>query len=218
MTVRLYVLALVFVAATGVIAKATKSEPVSIRNSFVSFPMTIDAWNGRPGEPFDPKILKVLGVDEYLNMVYSKAADAPIGLYVGYYKSQREGDTMHSPLNCLPGAGWAPESQSYLTIPVSTSPGAAPEPITVNRYLIRKGADRQLVLYWYQSHGRVVASEYSSKVFMVLDAIRTSRTDGALVRVITPAQDEDPGAVQAEKRAVGFIQGMVPVLRGYLPS
>ena len=134
-------------------------------------------------------------MDEYLNLVYSKTADLPIGLYIGYYKSQREGDTMHSPLNCLPGAGWAPESQSYLTIPVSTSPGAAPQPITVNRYLIRKGADRQLVLYWYQSHGRVVASEYSSKIFMVLDAIRTNRTDGALVRVITPVLDEDAGAV-----------------------
>jgi EpsI family protein len=218
MTVRLYVLALVFVTATGVIARATKSEPVPIRNSFVSFPMTVDNWSGRPGAPFDPKILKVLGVDEYVNVDYSRAADLPIGLYIGYYKSQREGDTMHSPLNCLPGSGWAPESQSYLTIPVSTSPGAAQQPITVNRYLIRKGADRLLVLYWYQSHGRVVASEYSSKVFMVLDAIRTNRTDGALVRVITPVRDEDAGAVQAEKRVVGFVQGMVPVLRDYLPS
>ena len=218
MTVRLYVLALVFVVATGVIARATKSEPVSIRNSFVSFPMTVNTWRGRQGEPFDPKVLKVLGVDEYLNLEYSRTADLPIGLYIGYYKSQREGDTMHSPLNCLPGAGWAPESQSYLTIPVSTSPGAAPQPITVNRYLIRKGTDRLLVLYWYQSHGRVVASEYSSKIFMVLDAIRTNRTDGALVRVITPVLDGDAGAAQAEKRTVGFIQGMVPTLREYLPS
>jgi EpsI family protein len=218
MTVRLYVLALVFVVATGVIARATKSEPVSIRNSFATFPMTVNTWRGRPGEPFDPKVLKVLGVDEYVNLEYSRPADIPIGLYIGYYKSQREGDTMHSPLNCLPGAGWAPESQSYLTIPVSTSPGAAPQPITVNRYLIRKGADRLLVLYWYQSHGRVVASEYSSKIYMVLDAIRTNRTDGALVRVITPVRDEDAGAAQAEKRAVGFIQGMVPTLREYLPS
>jgi EpsI family protein len=218
MTVRLYALALVFLSATGVITQATKSEPVAIRNSFVSFPMAIDSWHGRPGEPFDPTVLKVLGVDEYLNRLYTKPADLPLGLYIGYYKSQREGDTMHSPLNCLPGAGWAPESQAYLTIPVATSPGAAPQPITVNRYLIRKGADRQLVLYWYQSHGRVVASEYTSKVFMVLDAIRTNRTDAALIRVITPATDDDPGAVQAEKRAVAFIQGMAPLLREYLPS
>ena len=201
MTVRLYTLALVFVLATGAIARATKSEPVPIRTSFVTFPTAIAGWNGIPGQPFDPKILQVLGVDEYANLTYLHREQLPIGLYIGYYKSQREGDTMHSPLNCLPGAGWAPESKSYLTIPVTGADGAT-RSISVNRYVIRKGLDRQLVLYWYQSHGRVVAS----------------RTDAALVRVITPVPEDDIDAVKAEQRAVEFIKGMVPVLGEYLPS
>jgi EpsI family protein len=217
MTVRLYALALTFVIATGAIARATKSEPVPIRSSFVTFPTTIAGWNGMPAEPFDPKILQVLGVDEYVNLNYMQRQQLPIGLYVGYYKSQREGDTMHSPLNCLPGAGWAPESKSYLTIPVTGNDGL-PQTISVNRYVIRKGLDRELVLYWYQSHGRVVASEYESKIHMVLDAIRLNRTDAALVRVITPVPEDDVDAAKAEQRGVEFIKGMVPILREYLPS
>ena len=220
MTVRLFVLSATFVAATALIARATVSEPVPVRQSFASFPTMISGWQGHAGEPFDPKILAVLGVDEYVNLYFTKAAQPPIGLYVGYYQSQREGDTMHSPMNCLPGAGWEPESQGRLTIPVTTSrmAGGVEQPITVNRYVIRKGIDRQLVLYWYQSHGRVVASEYTSKVYMVLDAMRTNRTDAALVRVITPLPEDPAGQAAAEARAVEFVKGMAPALADHLPS
>jgi EpsI family protein len=217
---RLVVLAIVFIAATVFIARATQSEPVPIRKSFETFPGQIAGWTGRPGPPFDPRVLKVLGVDEYLNLTYVKPAQLPIGVYVGYYRSQREGDTMHSPLNCLPGAGWEPESKTTLTIPVMNSLSADAEErnIVVNRYLIRKGVDRELVIYWYQSHDRVIASEYASRVHMVLDAARTNRTDAAMVRVITPVPD-DPGAeAAAEARAAEFVTKMFPVLHDYLPS
>jgi EpsI family protein len=217
---RFAVLTATFVLAIGLIGRVTRSEPVPIRNSFATFPNQIGDWQGRAGQPFDPKILAVLGVDEYVNLAFSKTAQLPLGLYIGYYRSQREGDTMHSPLNCLPGAGWEPESRRTLTIPVSLSknPIAERQDITVNRYLIRKGVERQLVIYWYQSHGRFVASEYASKVYMVLDAVRTNRTDAALVRVVTPVSDDPAGEAAAEARAVDFVKGMVPVLRDYLPS
>ena len=219
MTVRLFVLCVTFVAATTLIARATVSEPVPVRQSFATFPTTISGWQGHRGEPFEKQILEVLGVDEYVNLYFTKAAQPPIGLYVGYYQSQREGDTMHSPMNCLPGAGWEPEAKGTLTIPVRATAMAASEtPITVNRYVIRKGIDRQLVLYWYQSHGRVVASEYTSKVYMVLDAMRTNRTDAALVRVITPLPEDPAGQAAAEARAIEFVKGMAPSLHDYLPS
>ena len=218
MTVRLFVLSATFVAATTLIARATVSEPVPVRQSFATFPTTISGWEGHPGVPFDPKILAVLGVDEYVNLYFTKKAQPSIGLYVGYYQSQREGDTMHSPMNCLPGAGWEPEAKGTLTIPVRASMADASErPITVNRYIIRKGIDRQLVLYWYQSHGRVVASEYTSKIYMVLDAMRTNRTDAALVRVITPLPEDAAGQAAAEARAIEFVKGMAPSLPDYLP-
>jgi EpsI family protein len=220
MTSRLLVLTATFVLATTLIARATRSEPVPIRQSFVTFPHDIVGWQGRQGEPFAKSILAVLGVDEYVNLFFTKTSEPAIGLYIGYYQSQREGDTMHSPMNCLPGAGWEPVAKGRLNIPVRTSasPSAPEQTISVNRYLIQKGVERQLVVYWYQSHGRVVASEYTSKIYMVLDAMRTSRTDAALVRVITPVPDDPAGEAAGEARAVEFIKGMVPILHDYLPS
>jgi EpsI family protein len=88
-------------------------------------------------------------------------------------------------------------------------------PITINRYLVQKGLDRQVVLYWYQSHGRVVASEYWGKIYLVLDAIRTNRTDGALVRLVSPVITTE---AEAEARAIEFAQAVYPLLGRYLPS
>ena len=102
---------------------------------------------------------------------------------------------MHSPLNCLPGAGWLPVRQDRTTIQVRTS--GTTRDIEVNNFVIEKGLDRQAVLYWYQSHGRVVASEYWGKVYTVLDAMRHNRTDGSLVRVVVPVAGPGP---EAERR------------------
>jgi EpsI family protein len=139
-------------------------------------------------------------------------------LYIGYYESQRQGDTIHSPLNCLPGSGWEPVSKSYVSIPVEAGSHASAN-ILVNQYVIQKGLDRQVVLYWYQSHGRVVANEYRSKIFMVYDAVRLNRSDAALVRVVSPVIGGDPGAeARAGDRAVAFVKTMFPLLDRYLPS
>ena len=91
-----------------------------------------------------------------------------------------------------------------------------PSPLTVNRYVIAKGLDRQLVLYWYQSHGRVVASEYAAKFYLVADSIRMNRSDGALVRVVTSI---NPGETEiaAENHAVAFTESSLPVLDSYIP-
>jgi EpsI family protein len=125
---------------------------------------------------------------------------------------------MHSPLNCLPGAGWEPVSKAPLSVAVPGASPDAPDPeIVINRYVIQKGIDRELVLYWYQSHGRVVASEYWGKFYLVRDAVRLNRTDGALVRVIAPIVGDD-GEGRAEATAVQFIQTLFPALSGYLPD
>jgi EpsI family protein len=220
MIARLVIVSLVFLLSAGGIARATKTEQIPIRKSLTGFPMQLGDWNGRNAGAFDQKILAVLGVDDYVNLVYGRTAQAPIGLYVGYYESQRQGDAIHSPLNCLPGAGWEPVSKGDLPIAVSESNASpATRTIVVNRYVIRKGVDQQLVLYWYQSGSRVVASEYTSKVLMVWDAIRRNRTDAALVRVIAPVNPQDPdGEAAAERRASDFVKAMFPVLGEYLPS
>jgi len=218
---RLAVLFVCFVAGAGLVARAERPEPVPGRTSFGSFPMQLEDWRGVQEPPFDANVLAVLGVDDYLTRAYFKPDRAGVGLYIGYYGSQRQGDTMHSPLNCLPGSGWEPVSKSYLPISMPAASSDAPHgsnpEVVVNRYVVQKGLDRQLVLYWYQSHGRVVASEYWGKFYLIRDAVRLNRTDGALVRVIAPINGDD-GDSSAERTAVGFVKAVFPALSAYLPA
>jgi len=211
--VRTAALCLCLVAATVVITRASKSEPTLPREPFESLPMSIDSFTGRRSANLDPKVLEVLGVEEYVNRVYrSSQAGLPLGLYLGYWASQREGDTIHSPMNCLPGSGWQPVQTSRVSVPFAGS-GAE-----LNRVVVEKSGERLLVFYWYQSHGRVIASEYVSKIHMVLDAIRTNRTDAAMVRVVVPIPLNDPAAeAAAETEALTFVRGLLPLLERHLP-
>jgi EpsI family protein len=195
-------------------ANARESEVPIGRTVFASFPMTLDGWRAVNDPPMEPEILKVLGVDDYLSRAYYKPDGSVIGLYMGYYGSQRQGDTIHSPLNCLPGAGWEAVSEGRTTIANAGGPGVD---ITVNRYVVQKGLERQMVLYWYQSHGRVVASEYTSRLLLIHDAIRLNRTDGSMVRVISPIAVGTDGAA-AEALATEFVRSIFPRLPEYIPS
>jgi EpsI family protein len=209
-------LCLVMAATTLFLANARRSEVAVTRTLFATFPMQLGAWQGIVDPPMDEAVLAVLGVDDYLSRIYYKRDGAAVGLYMGFYGSQRQGDTIHSPLNCLPGAGWEPVSQGRLQIANADGQG---RDITVNRYIVQKGLDRQLVLYWYQSHGRVVASEYTSKLYLLHDAIRLNRTDGSMVRVIAPIKigETDNGAA-AERLAEEFVRVIFPLLPAYLPQ
>lgn len=217
MRTRLLVLSALFLVGATFAARATDAEQVPLRQPLATMSRQIGPWIGRDEPQLSSDIVAVLGVDEYINRAYADPSGripAPVSVYVGYYKSQREGDTIHSPLNCIPGSGWEPVRSSRPEISV---PGAA-SPITVNRLLIEKGIDRQVVVYWYQAHGRVVASEYWSKLFMMYDAVRLNRSDAALVRVISPVlpSEQDPSA--AEGRVTQFVQQLFPRLNAHLPS
>lgn len=211
MVARMVIVALCLGCGSAVLTSRSQSELVPIRESFDVFPMEISTWRGERAPDLDEAIVRELGVDEYLNTVYSDPAGATAALYVGYYSSQRQGDAIHSPANCLPGAGWQPVESGRLTIDVG-------RPIEVNRWVIQKGDQQHFVLYWYQSHGRVVASEYASKGHLVLDAIRLNRTDAALVRVITPiARGSADARAMAERTAASFVRSLFPHLDRYLP-
>ena len=210
------VLFVVFVAASQVIARAERTEAIPARQPFKALPMTFSDWKGRVDPPLTDKELKVLGADDYVMRTYSGPRKVA-GLYIGYWESQRRGDTVHSPLNCLPGSGWQPVSHRRLRVTVNGS-GVAPQ-VEVNRYVIQKGLDRQLVLYWYQSHGRVVASEYWGKFHLVADAVRLGRSDTAIVRVISPIADSTSDAEQAaERNAIEFMQRLFPALSDFIPT
>jgi EpsI family protein len=177
--------------------------------------MQLGDWTGVPQPPLTAEVAAVLGADDYLTRAYFLPDGSGIGLFVGYWQSQRQGDTMHSPLNCLPGAGWQPMSVGMLNVADPRAPGSE---ITVNRVVIQKGVEKQLALYWYQSHGRVVGNEYWSKVTMVYDAFRFNRSDAALVRVVSPVIASAGGESAADANAVDFIQAIFPTLEQHLPS
>lgn len=213
----------VLVLVTLFLSQASTSERTPLRQPLESLPLDISGWRGQAARDLDPEILAVLGVDEYVNRVYGRSTGA-VSLYIGYYASQRQGDSIHSPLNCLPGSGWVPVKSGRIGIPVATSEigrdlGEAPITIEVNRHLVQRGLDKSLVLYWYQGHGRVVASEYWSKAYMVADAMRLNRTDAALVRVISPVGEVGGlSEEQAEREAVDFVKALFPLLGLYMPA
>jgi EpsI family protein len=222
MRVRVIVLFACLMGAAAAVARADRYEQPPPRTAFAAFPMQIGEWHGVEDPPMPKAVLDVLRADDVLTRTYYTSSmpglsgRAVAGLYVGYWQSQRQGDAIHSPLNCLPGAGWEPVSRAALSFADPRNPGAV---VSINRYVIEKGLDRELVLYWYQSHARIVASEYWSKFYLVADAVRLNRTDGAIVRVITPIRDDARDAEQmAEANAMGFVKELLPRLDGFLPG
>jgi EpsI family protein len=181
-------------------------------------PMQID---GRMATdvPLDQEVLDVLGKGVFLDRMYYAPKDStipgsqsPISLFIGYFPTQRTGQSIHSPQNCLPGAGW-----SFLSSGVTQLTGPGGRKYTVGEYLISDGRSSQEVLYWYRVHGRSIANDYKAKLYTLADSIRYSRTDAALVRIITPMLPDESRA-QAHDRAVGFAERVVPLLPAYVPD
>jgi EpsI family protein len=182
------------------------SEPLS------QLPFNIAGWAGS-NQQVDQDTLDVLGAGDVLARLYTQGGQQePIGLFIAYFPSQRTGQTIHSPKNCLPGSGWVFESSTSVDLTDVNG-----KPHRVGEYIISQGAAKQFVIYWYQAHGRSVANEYMAKIRMVVDAIRTNRTDGALVRVITPvSSSEDTSA--ARIRAERFTMQLAPLLPRFIPD
>jgi EpsI family protein len=163
------------------------------RKQLREFPKQVGAWEQTGGdEQFDKETLAVLRASDYLLRNYRGADGRVVNFYVGYYASQREGATYHSPLNCLPGSGWVMSDGGQITI---TPKGRSP--FIANRYLIQNGDRKQVLVYWYQGRGRAVASEYWGKIYTVFDSVRLRRSDGAMVRVTTPVNGSEPAALNA---------------------
>lgn len=176
-------------------------------------PAAIGGWRGRDVQMPEQE-LEVAGASDYLLRYYeapgSAADSAWISLYVGYYERQVRGKTIHSPKNCLPGAGWAPVQSTVLAI--DTPAGL----VKVNRYLLQNENRLALVLYWYQGRGRVQANEYVVKWDLLRDAVLRQRTEEALVRVVVPIHDGDQEAATASARDFAAI--VIPALWSALPS
>lgn len=198
---------------------AIRPEFVPPSRALEAVPTSLGTWQLIQTGVIEQEVLDVLKADDILNRVYCTSAvpdcartgQGAASLFVAAFRTQRTGKTPHSPKNCLPGSGWVPLSSGEIAIDV----GAA-APISVNRYLIAYGSQRQLVLYWYQSRDRVVANEYKAKFWVMADAIRLNRTDTALVRVVIPIVNRDEA--QAQATATDFVRSFYSTLREYLPT
>jgi exosortase D (VPLPA-CTERM-specific) len=203
--------ALMLATAVGLQAHS-RNEIFPPRTSLSSLPAQIDGWTGTD-QPLDQETLNILGPGEFLVREYENASQPQpeINLYLAYFPTQKAGDTIHSPNHCLPGAGWVPTSREKILL---TRPDGSSFP--VNRYVVAKGEERQLVLYWFQAHGRVVASEWKAKYYLVADSIQLNRSDGGLVRLMSPMyQGESREAAQARIMKLG--SQFIPLLDNYFP-
>ncbi len=205
-----FIASVVLLAGAAVLVRSVSGgAPPPRRIELAAFPGTIGQWQGSE-LPIEQRIVEAVGVDDHLSRTYAAPDGRSVQLYIGYYASQRRGDTIHSPKNCIPGSGWEPVRSRDVAIDLGGN-----RRILVNEYVIRKDHQEQYVLYWYHGRGRVVASEYRAKFWMVRDAIARGRTDGALVRVITSVED---GEEAAGRLAASFTRAMYPLLNDFIPE
>lgn len=194
-------------------AVASRSELVPPMPPLSTFPLTSQGWQCVREEQLDKDVQELLKADDTISRVYvnpSKRESAT--LFIAFFKTQRYGQAPHSPKNCLPGNGWDEVESGTVPITVPEWNG----PFIANRYVVAHGEDKDVVIYWYQSHNRIVASEYSARAWLVLDAMRYRRSDTSIVRVVTRIQNNDFD--KATELGVEFVQALFPDILKHLPT
>lgn len=207
-----FILATLLIAAAAIFLQAhSRSEVFPSRLELKQFPTQLGDSTGTD-IPIDQDTLDVLGHGDFLHRVYRDSENGPpIDLFIAYYRSQRAGETPHSPQHCLPGSGWTPVQNQRILLAT-----AGHQPFPVNRYLIAKGTSRQLVLYWFWAHGRGVASEWEAKHYLVKDSIQMNRSDGSLIRITAPMYEGET-ADAAQQRVLPFVDKVLPLLDTFIP-
>src|SRR6476620_4398587 len=174
------------------------------------FPQQLGSWQKSGDQVIDEPTMKVLRASDYLLRDFRRSDGEVANFYVGYYASQRNGASYHSPLNCLPGSGWMLSEPGKVTL--SRPDGSN---FVANKYVIQNGDYRSLMIYWYQGRGRSVASEYWGKIYTVIDSVRFRRSDGALVRVTVPISGSEQKALDV---ATDLAVAATSVLPEYVPD
>jgi EpsI family protein len=197
------------IVAAGIVARRGTADTAVAARPLQTFPSAVGTWTAAGDVALDAGTRAILRADDYLDRNYRGAADRFVNLYIAYYASQRQGDAIHSPQNCLPGSGWQPVEAGVETWHLGG------RDVAVNRYVIERGGRRQLAYYWYEGRGRIVGNEFANKFWLMVDAARLGRSDGALVRVMT-ATDASTAAAAAAAGA-DFSRSAFPLLASYLP-
>lgn len=207
----IYALTLVLVVQAVLFYSASHGENTPLPAPLIAFPLSLGPWHVVQEGVIDQDTRDVLKADDLMSRVY-QAPEGGVELFIAYFKTQREGQSPHSPKNCLPGSGWQTVSSESGRVDVPVADGS----IHINRFVVSKGEAQSVVYYWYQQQGRVIADEFSAKFFLVSDSIRRHRSDAALVRVVVPTRPDT--LPQAEKLGTDFIRASFPVIKTFLPQ
>jgi EpsI family protein len=211
-TIRFWVLLTALLLGGGVINVWERAGEARVsRQPLKDFPAQLGTWRQTGADlRFDEETEKILRADDYLSRNF--VSDGRMAsFYVGYYATQRNGATYHSPLNCLPGSGWVMSDAARITI----VPAGGGAPFEANRYVVANGKDRALMVYWYQGRGRAMSSEYWGKIYTVLDSVRRRRSDGAMVRVMVPVGNSQE---EAQKTAAELASAAAAQLPAFVPN
>lgn len=212
MHLRYWAVIVLLAAAVLVLDTRGATDRIVPREALAYFPEQIGGWTGS-NLSINPEVLSVLGPGDFLMRNYTAPGSLrAINLFIAYFPSQRTGDTIHSPLNCLPGSGWTFQYSKYVNLR-----DARGKEHRVGEYVITNAGAKDFVIYWYQAHGRSVANEYAARAYMVADAIRLDRTDGALVRIVTSV-DPNETVASARARAEAFTADVAPLLPAFIPN
>jgi len=182
-----------------------------IKQTLGKFPPLLGEWKALSSRESTDAVIKLLGVDDYIEYNYADPTGRAVNFYTAFYESVGTGGGYHSPKNCIPGGGWGIDAVK--TVEIKTQGRGA---VLVSEMIIRNRNEYQVVLYWYQNRGRIIGSEYWEKIYLVLDAILKKRRDGAFVRLIAPAPEGD--IQQAERTLQQFAGLAIAELDNFLPG
>jgi EpsI family protein len=203
---------LILLGQAALLYSSVHPEEIPKSTPLVEMPRSLGPWHQDGNDGIvEQEVMDILKADDLLNRSFVTDSGERANLFIAAFRSQRNGKAPHSPKNCLPGSGWSAVDESVTSIDLGQD-----APIVVNRYVVAHGEQRSLVLYWYQSRGRVVASEYKAKFWVVADSMRYNRTDTALVRVIVPIENQNDAAAQSS--GVAFVKQFFPAIRQILPQ
>jgi EpsI family protein len=193
-------------------ALAMRKEKTPSMRPLSEFPVILPGYRMVQDIATPPEVLNILKADDTLTREYVGESGRSLLLYIAFFNSQRYGQAPHSPKNCLPGEGWEPVDSGIVQIPVE----GWPTPIAINRFVVQHGEDKEVTLYWYQSHSRIIAHEFAAKFWLVADSIRYNRSDSSLVRLIVPVRENEVD--DATRAGVNFIRAAFPALLRQLPQ
>ena len=209
-----FLVAVALLGATAALSRGVEfRERIPIARPLAEFPLELGPWVGTR-ETMEQQFLEALDLSDYVIVDYRDGAGKSVNLYVAYYETQRKGESIHSPETCLPGSGWTFAEAGEVALSV---PGYEEGGFRVRRALMEKLGERELAYFWFAQRGRVLTSAYELKLWVFWDALTKHRTDGALVRIITPAY-EGERLEDAEARLEEFARQVVPVLEGFVPG